>query len=229
MRAVILQPSYIPWRGYFHQIQKADVFVFYDCVQYDDRGWRNRNRIKTAGGPQWLTIPVNSQGSQTLNRPVNDIPIVWSTPWNEKHLRTLQSHYSKAPYFRKYSVLLDEMFSRRDDKLADFTCATTERLARELGIDHTRFVRSSELPATGSKSDRLLSILSHLGASHYISGPSARGYMDLEKFEAAGVSVEFMTYDYPPYPQLHGDFVPGVTILDLLFNVGPNSAQFIWK
>lgn len=228
MKVVILQPSYIPWRGYFDQVQKADVFVFYDCVQYDDRGWRNRNRIKTPQGAKWLTVPVNSKGCQTLKTPIADIPIVWDTPWPKKHQKSLQMYYGKAPFFSKYSRLLDEIYGRRDEKLADFTCASIEMIARALGVNLTKFVRSSTLPAQGAKTDRLLSLLRHLGATHYISGPSARRYIELNKFADAGITVEFLNYNYLHYPQLNGAFIPDVSILDLLFNVGPASHRFIW-
>jgi len=225
---VILQPSYIPWRGYFHQIQKADVFVFYDCVQYDEHGWRNRNRIKTANGLQWLTIPVVTKGVHTGNITIKDVSLVPNNPWRVKHWRALQQNYGKTPHFMRYAPLLERFYARQDLMLADFTCDFTVALARELGIEHTRFIRSSTLPAQGTKTDRLLSILAHLGAKHYISGPSARDYMELDKFAAAGISVEFMTYGYPVYPQFHGPFEPAVTILDLLFNVGPGAANYIW-
>jgi hypothetical protein len=226
VNVVILQPCYIPWRGYFSQIRKADVFVFYDCVQYDDRGWRNRNIIKTPHGTQWLTIPVKSKACQTLMTKISDIPIVWDSPWNEKHLKALQLSYGRSTFFREYSELLEEMYSRRDERLANFTCTTTQLIARALGIAHTQFVRSSDLSAEGSKSDRLLSILRRLGATTYISGPSARNYIELDKFANAGVSVEFMEYDYRPYHQLHGPFEPQVTVLDLLFNLGPKAARY---
>ena len=227
MKCVILQPSYIPWRGYFHQIQKADVFVFYDCVQYDDRGWRNRNQIKTSRGLQWLTIPVHSKGAQIHAIPIKDIRIVRDQPWSKKHWAALVQNYGKAPHFARYAPLLEQFYARQDELLADFTCDLTIALARELGLQ-TRFVRSSMLPAQGMKSDRLLSILTHLGAEHYISGPSARDYMELDKFAAAGISVEFMTYDYPEYPQRFGAFEPAVTILDLLFNTGSDAPRYIW-
>jgi hypothetical protein len=226
---VILQPSYIPWRGYFHQIQKADVFVFYDCVQYDDRGWRNRNRIKTPGGLQWLSIPVHSKGVQLVATPIKDVRIVPDIPWNTKHWRTLQQNYGKAPHFKRYAPVLEKFYTRRDELLADFTCDLTVALARELGLERTRFVRSSTLPAQGTKTDRLLSLLTHLDATHYVSGPSAKDYLELDKFAAAGIRVEFMAYDYPEYPQLHGAFEPAVSILDLLFNAGPDAARFIWS
>lgn len=229
MKVVILQPSYIPWRGYFHQIQKADLFVFYDCVQYDDRGWRNRNKIKTGNDAQWLTVPVNSKGCQTLKTPMKDIPIVWDSPWNDKHLQTFRQNYAKAPYLKKYESLLETIYARKDAYLSDFTCATTELIARELGIAHTQFERSSKLGAKGTKTDRLIWILKKAGATHYISGPSAANYIEREKFKEAGISLEFMAYDYPEYPQLHGTFQPQVSVLDLLFNVGPDAGKYIWK
>ena len=229
MKAVILQPSYIPWRGYFHQIQKADAFVFYDCVQYDDRGWRNRNKIKTAQGEQWLTVPVNSKGCQTFKTPIMDIPIIWETAWPEKHLKAIQHSYCKTPFFREHGSLLEAIYGRRDERLADFTCATTELIARKLGIGHTKFFRSSQLPAQGSKTDRLVSILVHLGATHYISGPSAQDYIEKEKFDAVGISLEFMRYDYPEYPQVNGSFTSNVSILDLMFNTGPKAEKYIWS
>lgn len=228
VKAVILQPSYIPWRGYFHQIQKADVFVFYDCVQYDDRGWRNRNKIKTAQGLQWLTIPVNSKGCQSGVRPINDIRIAPDSDWSGKHLKTLQVNYGKAPHFRRYAPLLEEIYSRADEKIADFTVASTELIARELGISETKFMRSSEIKTDGNKTQRLLGILAQIGATHYISGPSAKAYMDEEAFRQAGITVEYMAYDYPEYPQLHGSFEPQVTALDLLFNTGADAGRYIW-
>lgn len=229
MKVVILQPSYIPWRGYFHQIQKADLFVFYDCVQYDDRGWRNRNKIKIGNDAQWLTVPVNSKGCQTLKTPIEKIPIVWDSPWNEKHLQTFRQNYCRTAFFKKYETLLETIYARKDAYLSDFTCFTTELIARELGIAHTQFERSSRLGAEGSKTDRLIWILKKVGATHYISGPSAAEYIEREKFEEAGISLEFMVYDYPEYPQLHGNFQPQVSVLDLLFNVGPDAAKCIWK
>ena len=228
MKCVILQPSYIPWRGYFHQIQKADIFVFYDCVQYDEHGWRNRNKIKTPHGEKWLTIPVKSKGCHTFHTPILEIPIEWKTNWPEKHLKSLKQYYGKTPYFLEYKNLLEKIYSRRDERLADFTCATTELIARELGISHTRFLRSSHLPAEGGKTDRLLSILRHLGATHYISGPSAEDYIEKSKFSAAGIKIEFMNYSYPKYPQNHGPFSQRVSILDLILNVGPKARHFIW-
>ena len=227
MKCVILQPSFIPWRGYFHQIFKADIFVFYDCVQYDKHGWRNRNKIKTRQGAQWLSIPVNTKGA-TDGLAICDVTIAKDDVWKRKHLAAIELNYRKSPYWNHYKSLVEYIYSREDERLADLTCATTIEIARCLGIHHTRFVRSSELEAVGQKTDRILDVLKKIGGTHYISGPSARDYIDAEKFAAAGITLEYMTDNYPEYPQLHGPFEGGVTILDLLFNVGPDAPRYIW-
>lgn len=229
MNVVILQPSYIPWRGYFDQIRRADLFIFYDDVQYDKHGWRNRNQIKTAQGKQWLTIPVHSQGV-TAGIPIKDVKIDWSKPWAKNHLKALTISYNKAPYFKTYLPLLESFYARRDEFLADFTIATTVALTRELGLHQTRFLRSSEIPGVdGQKTDRLIQILTKVGARHYISGPSARDYIEKEKFDAAGITLEYMEYNYPEYPQLYPPFDPHVTVLDLLFMAGLQALEYISK
>lgn len=227
MNAVILQPSYIPWRGYFDQIRRADLFIFYDDVQYDKHGWRNRNQIKTAQGKQWLTIPVHSKGV-TEGSPIRDVRIDWSKPWAKNHLKALTISYNKSPHFKGYLPLLEQFFSRRDDFLADFTIETTIALARELGITSTQFMRSSELTGIhGQKTDRLVQILKQVGATHYVSGPSARDYIEQEKFTAADITLEYMQYNYPEYPQLHPPFDPYVTVLDLMFMLGSEAGANI--
>ncbi len=227
MNCVILQPSYIPWRGYFHQIYKADVFVFYDDVQYDKHGWRNRNQIKTSQGKQWLTIPVHSGGVTVEDIPINQVRIDWSKPWSRSHWKALSFSYARAPFFRIYAPLLEPFYQRRDKFLADFTIDLTIFLARELGIRHTRFVRSSELNVSGQKTERLIKILLQLGATHYISGPSARDYIEEDEFTAAGITLEYMEYNYPEYQQLYPPYDPQVSILDLMFMSGLDALQYI--
>jgi len=228
VNCVILQPSYIPWRGFFHQVQKADVFVFYDDVQYDDRGWRNRNRVKTAGGPQWLTIPVFSRGAQVEATPIHEVPICWDRPWARKHWSTIRHAYSRAPFFARYAALVESLYARRDERLADFTIEFIVALSRELGLERTRFLRSSTLGVTGDRMERLLGILKAVGGRHYISGPSARAYVDESMLRGAGISVEFMVYDYPEYEQLHPPYDPQVSVLDLLFMKGPEAPAYVW-
>ncbi len=225
MKVVILQPSYIPWRGYFDQIYQADLFVFYDDVQYDKHGWRNRNKIKTAQGEHWLTIPVHSKGV-TEGIPIKDVRIDWSKKWTKKHLSSIRFSYAKAPYFKKHLSWLEDIYARRDEFLADFTIETTIELARILGIKDTKFMRSSSIAGiSGSKTARLIQILKKIGATHYLSGPSARDYLEEEKFVEAKIELSFIEYDYPPYEQLHSPYNPYVTILDLLFMQGENALQ----
>jgi WbqC-like protein len=226
MNVVILQPSYIPWRGYFDQIRRADLFIFYDDVQYDKHGWRNRNQVKTNQGKLWLTIPVHSKGV-TQGVPIKDVRIDWSKPWAKAHLKSITISYSKAPYFKNYLPLLESFYQRRDEFLSDFTIATTIDLARELGFTSTRFIRSSELPGIeGQRTDRLINILKQVGATHYFSGPSADSYLEPEKFDAAGIGFEYVQYKYPEYAQLYSPYDPYVTILDLMFMQGRQAFQY---
>lgn len=228
MKCVILQPSYIPWRGYFHQVYKSDLFIFFDDVQYDKHGWRNRNRIKTPNGSRWLTIPIHSHGTLSQHTLIQDILICWDKAWNDHHWEIIQLAYRNAPYFLQYARLLEAAYQKRMEHLADFTIDLTIDLAKEIGISNTRFLRSSSLEGiTGIKTERLINILTRIGATHYISGPSARDYIEEEKFQEAGITLEYMQYDYPPYPQLYPPYDPNISIIDLLFMTGPQAIQYI--
>lgn len=224
MRCVILQPSYIPWRGYFDLVRRADVFVFYDDVQYDKHSWRNRNRVKTPQGTQWLTIPVISKSNVATGLTNREIRVA-EPRWHEKHRRTLTQNYRRAPFFD--GAVLDDIYSDPPEHLSELTIRTTISLARRLGFNGTQFVRSSNLGVEGKRTDRLIGILQHLGATVYLSGPSARAYIDEAKFEAAGIKLEWIRYEYPEYPQLYPPFDPCVTILDLIFMTGPEASRFI--
>jgi hypothetical protein len=228
MKCVILQPSYIPWRGYFHQIYKADTFVFYDDVQFDKNGWRNRNLIKTSQGTQWLTIPVRTKGAVSCGLPINKIPIAWDKPWNLHHWRGIQLAYKKAPFFDSYVNFFERMYSTESKLLSDFTIQTTIEISRMLGIQHTRFLKSSDIQGiTGEKTDRLIQLLKTIGADHYISGPAAKDYLEEEKFESAGIKLEYMLYNYSDYPQLYPPFENKVSIIDLIFMTGADALNYI--
>lgn len=229
MNCVILQPSYVPWRGYFHQIWKADVFVFFDDVQYDARGWRSRNRIRGPNGSFWLTIPVRSKHCRSEALKVNEVEIDWSRRWNEKHLKSLAASYGNAPFFERYRDMLTDYYTRRDRLVADLAIDFTMAIAAELGIKNTECVRSSTLLAQGQGSERILSIMRAVGASHYITGPSARSYLDEDLFCEAGIGVEYMRYEYPAYEQAFEGFDPHVSILDLLFMKGGEAPRYIWQ
>ncbi len=228
MNVAVLQPSYIPWRGYFHQILKSDLFIFYDDVQYDKHGWRNRNRIKTVNGTQWMTIPVLTAGVIENSTPINQIKIDWHRNWNEKHWQMLKQTYGKAPYFSLYENWLSDFYSRHPAFLADFTIDLTVAICKAINITNTKFIRSSELEnITGTKNERLINILKSIGATHYISGPSAQDYIEDAKFKDAGIELEYMNYAYPTYPQRFPPFDPNVSILDLMFMIGPDALKYM--
>ncbi|MEK6766036.1 MAG: WbqC family protein, partial [Planctomycetota bacterium] len=228
MKCVIHQPSYIPWRGYFHQIYKADIFIFYDDVQYDKYGWRNRNKIKTSQGSKWLTIPVLSKNTLSKNIILKDIRIDLRSKWNIKHLNTIKYSYARSPYFKEYVPMLEEMYAKSPELLVEFTIKWTIEIAKNIGITSTKYLRSSDLGISGQKTERLISILRKIGASHYISGPTAKDYLDENLFKSAGISLEYMTYNFSEYKQLYSPFDPHVSILDLLLMHGPNASHYIW-
>lgn len=221
---VILQPSYIPWRGYFDLIHDADVFVFYDDVQYDKHGWRNRNRIKTAQGPQWLTIGTNASEKVLIKD-----ALIAQKDWARKHLASLRQSYARAPFLAETLAVIAPIYERGDTHLSNLTIDLTIALARHLGIT-TELVRSSELGVGGGKTERLVNIMRHLGCARYVSGPSARDYIEPEFFAQANIQLDYKAYAYPEYEQLHPPFEPAVTILDLLCMKGAVEApSFIWR
>lgn len=225
MRVAIIQSSYIPWKGYFDLIHAVDTFIFLDDVQFTTRDWRTRNRIKTPNGPQWLNIPVGNRTDQLIH----EVEIK-DASWQRKHWASIRHSYGKAPFFKDYeaffaSVYLDRTWS----SLSQLNQYLIRQIATEfLGI-RTVFRDSREFQATGKRQDRLISLLPLAGATHYVSGPSARSYIDPRQFEAAGIELSYHDYpDYPVYPQLYPPFEPAVSILDLLFNTGPQASHFVW-
>ncbi len=220
----VLQPSYLPWLGYFDQIARSDVFVFYDDVQFDKNGWRNRNRIKSANGVQWLTVPVlhKGLGPQAINR----VQISNKSQWSEKHLRTIAQSYAGAAYRDEVCELLLGYLTQPWTLLADLDIALIEGICGYLGLKR-RFVRSSSLGIEGERSERLIRICDRFGAKSYLSGDAARAYLDVDLFSAEGITVEWQGYSHPEYPQLHGSFVSHLSIVDLLMNSGSNSLSVI--
>lgn len=225
MRIAILQPGYIPWLGFFEQMHKCDIFVLYDDVQYDKHGWRNRNRIKTANGIQWLTVPV----SVSLSEPtiVREVRIDNSTNWRKKHLQSIRQNYSKARFYRDHIGLFEEALTAEWELLVDLDIYFIEKLATMLGIS-TRMVRSSELDIPrGDKVERLVGICRIFNADTFYEGAAGRDYIDTDVFARQGVGVEFQDYVHPVYQQLYGQFVPYLSIIDLLFNHGDESLSIL--
>lgn len=225
MTGVILQPSYVPWRGYFHLIQRADVFVFLDDVQYTQRDWRNRNILKGPQGPQWITVPVVTKGRRLQS--IMDVEIDNSTNWRREHLAAIRRCYARAPYFSDYIGTLETQYGREWKNLCELDIELTQLIAQWLGLD-TRFVRSSDLDITASRTQRLVGICKRLGVTRYISGPSGRSYIDEAEFEREQIELVYHSYDYPEYSQSFGAFLPHVTAIDLLCNCGDRSAEHIW-
>ena len=220
-RIAIVQSSYIPWKGYFDLIRSVDEFVLYDDAQFTRRDWRNRNRIKTAHGLKWLTVPVEMKGK--YGQAIKDTRI--SDPsWGEKHWKSLVHAYSKAPCFSQCAARIEEVYQDvSDEALSQINYRFLTAICGILGID-TKITWSMDYAATGRKSERVLDICGQAGASEYLSGPSARAYLDESLFEEAGIDVIWMEYDgYPEYDQLHPPFEHHVTALDLIFHTGTNA------
>ena len=223
----ILQSNYIPWKGYFDLINSVDEFIIYDDVQYTLDDWRNRNKIKTKQGVQWITIPVSKKGR--LRMKISEVKVA-DVRWARKHWQTLSNAYARASHFREYADLFMEVYLHRASKLeylSEINFLFITEINRLLDI-RTRIRPSSEFDLGEGKTRRLLNICKQTGASAYLSGPAAKDYLDEDVFHQEGISIEWMNYDnYPVYKQIHQPFEHGVTILDLIFNEGPESKKYL--
>ena len=224
MRVTILQPSYLPWLGFFEQMCRSDQFVLYDDVQFTRRDWRNRNRIRVLEGSVWLTVPViqkNKYEQSLLETKIDN-----STSWKRKHLETIRCHYSKTPFFDLHFPWCEKIFNREWDFLLDLSLETIQYLKGALKIN-TPLLRSSELDQSGNKTERLISICKQLGATQYLSGESAKNYISEKDFFDQGIELEYQEYHHPEYPQRYEGFVPFLSTIDLLFNCGDKSLEFL--
>jgi hypothetical protein len=222
VNVVILQPFYLPYSGVFELVRMADVFVFYDDVKVSRQSWQNRNQIKTAWGRQWLVVPLLGSNSAT----VREAPLNEDEPWRRKHRTALEQAYAKAPHRAFVLDALTPYWSQPWPSLAELNIATFTRLCELMGVT-TQFVRSSELGVPGASSQRVLDFCVSLGATGYLSGPSARSYLDAASFAAAGIDLCYHRFDHPKYRQLHGDFVPNLSVVDLLANEGPDAGEIL--
>lgn len=224
-RVAILQSNYIPWKGYFDIIHDVDEVIFLDDVQYTRQDWRNRNRIKTARGLQWLTIPVGT----SIDRRICDV-VLPPTQWNITHWRTLTGSYARAPFFRDYQPRLEQLYLANEwHTLSELNQQLIRIIAGELLGITTTFRDSRDFACTGGGATRVLELLRTTAADVYVSGPAGRQYLHPPRFAEASVELVWKDYcGYPEYPQLHPPFEHHVTILDLLFHVGPDAPRYIW-
>ncbi|OOO28593.1 WbqC family protein [Agrobacterium sp. YIC 4121] len=224
-KIAIVQSNYIPWKGYFDLIDSVDVFMLFDSVQYTRRDWRNRNQIKTAQGLTWLTVPVEVKGR--YNQSINETRIS-GTDWAQSHWRSIVSAYSRAPFFAAesewlaplYSALPEAMLSSMNERFLRAICA-------RLNIT-TPILRCEDYNLLPDRSARLADLCVQTQANVYVSGPAARSYLEDAPFAERGIAVEWFDYSaYPQYPQLWGPFEHGVSVLDLIFNCGPEAERIL--
>lgn len=223
---VILQSNYIPWKGYFDLIHDADVFVFYDDVQYTVNDWRNRNKILTNKGPMWLSVPVYSDITKSI-----DEACIASDKynWQKKHWGSIVQFYGKAPYFRKYKEHFEEVYlSKKWTRLSELNQYMIIMISGLLGLD-TKFVNVRELGIVGGKTDRLVKIVQHFGATRYLCGPASKNYLDETLFRRNNIALLYKDYSgYPTYSQFDYPFEHGVSIIDTLFHLGDDTPYYIW-
>ncbi len=223
-RVAILQSNYIPWKGYFDIIGSVDEFIFYDEMQYTKNDWRNRNKIKSPNGLHWLTIAVKQH---SLQQKINETEVV-KDDWSKKHLETIRQFYRKAPFYNTYKDWLEDLYLGCFSKnLSEINLHFISSICNQLGIK-TKLSWSHDYGLIEGKTERLVDLVKKAGGSEYVSGPAAADYLDRPQFEAAGLKLSWINYSgYAEYPQLYPPFEHGVSVLDLILNVGEDAKNFM--
>jgi hypothetical protein len=220
----ILQSNYIPWKGYFDIIGMVDEFIIYDEVQYTKNDWRNRNRIKTPLGPQWITIPVYQK---SLHQKISETQVS-NYKWGIKNWNSLMANYARAPYFKAYSPRFEEFYKTvKTPLLAQINVSLIKIICDLLEIN-TKITSSTDYDLKGNPTEKLVSLCKQSQATHYLSGHAAKNYLQENLFNDENIIIEWMGYEgYPEYPQLYPPFDHRVSIVDLVFNVGPASRNYM--
>lgn len=222
----LIQSCYLPWRGYFDFIDDVDVFIFHDDVQYTRQDWRNRNLIKTSHGKQWITVPVIY--SHKVRPLICEARIDYSQLWQKKHMNLIREAYRAAPYFEEYAEEFFKILSSKYEFISELNIALTSWLMSCFSIKVSCKISTDfKKTETMDKTSRIIEILSQVGCSEYLSGPAAKSYINETELSIAGISVSYKAYEYLEYPQLHGDFEPNLSAIDLLFCCGPHSRPFL--
>lgn len=219
MKAGVIQSNYIPWRGYFDFINSVDLFVIYDDVQYSKGSWRNRNQLKFADGPKWITLPVKVN----LGMAINEVTLK-ELDWKKQHSDLLKASLGKAPFFKEAMQVWEQGIAGNTTFLTDLNINITNSICQYLGIT-TKIVRSEPYDLSGTKTERLMNLFKKIGATSYLSGPAAESYLDLELFRANKIDLYFKKYNYPQYPQQHETFLAAVSVLDLIANTGKEAVN----
>jgi hypothetical protein len=222
MLVAIHQPQYLPWLGYLDKIDRADVFVILDNVQFKKNEWQNRNRIRTAQGCQWVTVPVLHRFGQ----PINEVRINPSEDWATKHVRTIEMHYARAPHREPFLEGLRAIYRRPWERLSDLNVAVLAWLLEAYGIT-TPLRMASEMKLRDEPTDRLIDICRAVRGTGYLSYAPAAGYMDMPRFEASGIGLEVQDFHHPVYPQCYEPFMPGMAAIDLLFACGGEALRIL--
>ncbi len=220
----IHQPNFVPWIGYFHKILKSDVFIFLDHVEYTKRSFINRNRIKGPRGAIWLTVPVSIKNKP----PILEVKINNNLDWKTKHLSTFRAFYGKAEHFEEVYAILQQIYEKEWIYLADLNKELIKEISRMLNIS-IDFVESHTLEPKEKKMNLIIELCKKVGASVYFSGKGAMKYQDSEVFEKKGIKLIYQEFEHPIYPQRFGDFVPNLSILDMLFNIGIEESKKILR
>ena len=225
MIVAIHQPNYVPWLGYFYKICHCDVFVFLDSVPYSRNSLVNRNRIKIPQGLAWLTVGVLTKGHYA--QAISEVEVNNSVDWRKTHWRTISQNYSKTPHFKEYESLFEAVYDREWRRLIDLNETLIQLISSLLGTNTVMFVNASALKTTGTRSELLVNICKAVGADTYLSGFGGRKYLDESGFQEAGVRLVYSDFEHPVYGQLWGEFVPNLSIIDLLFNEGERSRSIL--
>jgi hypothetical protein len=221
MKVAIHQPHYLPWLGYLAKWAAADCLIFLDTVQYEKSGWQNRNRIKTKAGPQWLTVPVHRR----LGTVIRDVRIDARQPWARRHLQSVRLAYARAPHAEAYGARLAALLDQEWTSLPPLAIATAQFLAEAFEIRAPTRLASELGPTRPDPTERLVDLTLAVGGTVYLAGRDGPSYLRLEAFAAAGIEVRRQAYEHPVYPQLHGEFVPFLSSLDLLLMEGSRGLE----
>ncbi|MFQ5582523.1 MAG: WbqC family protein [Mariprofundaceae bacterium] len=224
MLVAIHQPNYLPWPGFFHKWLLADAIVILDTVQFHKNEWQNRNRIKTGQGAQWLTVPVTYRFPQTV-REVGIAP----EPWVRRHCAAIEQAYARAPFLVDYWPDLKKIIMTPHERLAPLNAALIKQLGDMLGCTAPVYLASKMDVKTDNPTQRLIDLCKEAGGNAYLSGREGYNYLDREAFSDAEVVLWFQEVEAPVYPQLHGEFISHLSVIDLLFNLGPEASGIVRK